>query len=338
VAVIFFQPFLGTICIAALMAYLLFPLYNRLTKHFSDNISALIIVVGSSLVVIIPIAIILITATSQAISLANSLASTVKIPNGSNIYQLSGPTVTSINDFLAPFVGKDNFINSESLANFAGKVLPTVINGMANSLMSFLGNIPTLFTNIIVYFFLIMAFLKHSKSAVNFIKAIIPFDDITSEKYFEKSGLIVSASLKGQFVISIVTAVTSTILVCLFFGIWQYFVIFVIGLTLLGMVPLGSGIVVIPLALFEMFTGNFWAAFWVLLIYLAVICNIDTVLRPRLIPKKANLIPAITTLATFSGIYYFGIMGIIYGPLIVILLTTTADIYISSKKQSPKQV
>jgi len=175
--------------------------------------------------------------------------------------------------------------------------------------------------------------LKNNKAAIRFIKSIIPFDDSSIEKYFEKSGLIVTASLKGQFVISIVTAITSTLLLCLFFGIWQYFVVIVIILTLLGMVPLGSGVVVIPIALIEMFTGNFWAGFWVLLIYLVVICNIDTVLRPHLIPKKANLIPAVTTLATFSGIYYFGIMGIIYGPLIVILLTTTIEIYTSDKRQ-----
>ncbi len=332
VAFIFFEPFIGTICISALMAYLLFPLYTRLTKHFSDSISAIIIVVGSSLIIIIPILILSIMTISQAFNIAGSLANTVMKP-GSSSYQLSVSTVTSVNDFLTPFVGKNNFINSESLANFASKILPKVINGIATSLMGFLSNIPILFTNIIVYFFLIMAFLKNNKAAIRFIKSIIPFDDSSIEKYFEKSGLIVTASLKGQFVISIVTAITSTLLLCLFFGIWQYFVVIVIVLTLLGMVPLGSGVVVIPIALIEMFTGNFWAGFWVLLIYLVVICNIDTVLRPHLIPKKANLIPAVTTLATFSGIYYFGIMGVIYGPLIVILLTTTIEIYTSNKRQ-----
>lgn len=158
------------------------------------------------------------------------------------------------------------------------------------------------------------------------------------QEYAEKSGLIVTASLKGQFVISIVTAITSTLLLCVFMGIWQYFIFFVIGLTLLGMVPLGSGIIVIPIAFVVMLTGDFWTGFWILLIYLVVICNIDSVLRPRLIPKKANLIPAITTLATFSGIYYFGILGVIYGPLIVVLLMTTAGIYASTRQQKSEKV
>ena len=96
------------------------------------------------------------------------------------------------------------------------------------------------------------------------------------------------------------------------------------------MVPLGSGIVVIPIGIIAIITGDFWGGFWCLLIYLTVVCNIDSVLRPHLIPKKANLIPAVTTLATFCGIFYFGTLGIVYGPLIVILLMTTIDIYTST--------
>ena len=337
IAFIFFQPFLGTICISALMAYLLFPLYRRLTKHFSDSISSIIIVVGSSLIIIIPILLISIMALSQAFSLANSLANTMAT-SGSNSFIISSSIVTDINDLLAPFTGNNAVINNDSIATFVKNILPPVINGIANSLLGFLGNIPQLFTSIIVYFFLLMAFLKYNKSLMQFIQSLSPFDKSIMQEYVEKSGLIVTASLKGQFVISIVTAIASTLLLCVFMGIWQYFIFFVIGLTLLGMVPLGSGIIVIPIAFVVMLTGDFWTGFWILLIYLVVICNIDSVLRPHLIPKKANLIPAITTLATFSGIYYFGILGVIYGPLIVVLLMTTAGIYASTRQQKSEKV
>lgn len=113
----------------------------------------------------------------------------------------------------------------------------------------------------------------------------------------------------------------------------SYFVFFVIALTLLGMIPLGSGIVVIPIALIAMVSGNFWPGFWVLAIYLGIICNLDTVLRPVLIPKKANIIPALVTLSTFCGIYYFGMLGIVYGPLIVTLLLITLDVYAAYRQR-----
>jgi len=314
------------------MAYLWFPTFRRLSKHMPEGISAIIVLVLSTLVVIIPILFIFGMVISQAITLASSLADMSTGP-GSILTSISTTVVTNINNFMAPIVGNSTFISIDSVTNFVQSVLPKVINSIVSSLMGILSNIPQMFTNTIVYFFLILAFLKYNKSLIRFVQTISPFGEGAIEKYAEKSGLIVTASLKGQFVISFVTAVSSALLFGICFGLWQYFIVLTIVFTLLGMVPLGSGIVVIPYTIIQMLAGDFWAGFWALLIYILVICNIDSVLRPHLIPKKANLIPAITVLATFCGIYYFGVFGVIYGPLIIVILMTTADIYRSTHQR-----
>ncbi len=311
------------------MAFLFSPLHRRFSKHMPESISAILILVISSLIFIIPLILILFVVINQAFSLAHSLQN-LSINPGSSLYQLSGPVVTSINKFMAPIVGNPTFISSSSVVKFVHEIIPNVINAMTNAFSGFVSNLPKLFTSTIIYLFLFMAFLKHNKSILRIAKSISPFEDKQSDKYFEKSGLIVTASLRGQFIISITTAVSSALLLGLTLGLWPYFFLFVILLTLLGMVPLGSGIIVIPIGIIAMLTGDTWGGLWCLLIYLTIICNIDSVLRPHLIPKKANLIPAVTTLATFCGIYYFGTLGIVYGPLIVILLMTTLDIYIST--------
>jgi len=329
VAFLFFQPFFGTICIAALMAFLFSPLHRRFSKHMPESISAILILIISSLIFIIPIIFITIIAINQSISLANTLQH-LSVQPGSTLFKLSGSAVSKINEVLAPFVGNSHAINSNSIVNIAHEVIPKLITSIGNVVLGFLSNLPKLFTSTIVYLFLFMAFLRHNKSIVRLAKSISPFEDNQNDKFFEKSGLIVTASLRGQFIISISTAISSAILLGFTLGLWPFFMLFVIIFTLLGMVPLGSGIVVIPIGIIAMITGDFWGGFWCLLIYLTVVCNIDSVLRPHLIPKKANLIPAVTTLATFCGIFYFGTLGIVYGPLIVILLMTTIDIYTST--------
>ena len=104
------------------------------------------------------------------------------------------------------------------------------------------------------------------------------------------------------------------------------------------MVPLGSGILMIPIIIVAMLMGQFWEGFWVLVIYLVVICNFDNFIRPKVIPKKANLLPALTTLSTFCGLYYFGILGIVYGPLIAVILITTIDVYTDYQKLNKKTI
>jgi predicted PurR-regulated permease PerM len=267
----------------------------------------------------------------QAIVLKDNLQAVAVTP-GTSLYDETGNVITGINSLLAP-LGNDAVINDDSVQKFVNELLPNLISMMIAAVVNIAGNVAQLFTAAIVYTFMFMAFLRYNKSIVNFVKSMIPFNESIRDKYVEKSALIVTASLKGQFVISFVTAISSSLLLFVL-GLQEFFFFFLVLFTLLGMVPLGSGIVMIPVAIVAMLTGSFWPGFWVLAIYLLVICNIDSVLRPRLIPKKANIIPALTTLATFCGIYYFGILGIVYGPLIVIVLSTTSEIYLASRKAS----
>ena len=92
-------------------------------------------------------------------------------------------------------------------------------------------------------------FILHHESIKKFIHAASPFSKEENTDYFQKAGLIVTASLKGQFVIAFTTAVSSALLLFVL-GFQPYFIPLTILFTILGMVPLGSGIVVIPIALF----------------------------------------------------------------------------------------
>lgn len=53
----------------------------------------------------------------------------------------------------------------------------------------------------------------------------------------------------------------------------------------------------------------------------------DNVLRPKLIPKKARIEPVLLVLATFAGLFHFGLIGVVYGPVITVVLLTTLEFY-----------
>ena len=62
--------------------------------------------------------------------------------------------------------------------------------------------------------------------------------------------------------------------------------------------------------------------------FLIVVSNIDTVLRPRLVPKGAYLNPALVILSVFGGMQLMGVIGALYGPVIMILLITSVEVYL----------
>jgi predicted membrane protein len=66
---------------------------------------------------------------------------------------------------------------------------------------------------------------------------------------------------------------------------------------------------------------------FVIAAFLVVVSNIDTVLRPRLVPREVYLNPVLVILSVFGGIQLMGIIGILYGPVIMILLVTSIEVY-----------
>jgi predicted PurR-regulated permease PerM len=63
-----------------------------------------------------------------------------------------------------------------------------------------------------------------------------------------------------------------------------------------------------------------------------VVTNIDNFLRPFLVPRDARLNPALMLLSVFAGIAMFGAWGIVIGPVLMILIVTTVDVYLAVYK------
>lgn len=92
---------------------------------------------------------------------------------------------------------------------------------------------------------------------------------------------------------------------------------------------LGTGIVLVPLAIGQLLSGAYVRAVVCLVIY--VICIfIREWLEPKLIGDKMGLPPLVILTALYAGVQLFGISGIIKGPLGFMLIYLT---YVSLKKQ-----
>ena len=61
---------------------------------------------------------------------------------------------------------------------------------------------------------------------------------------------------------------------------------------------------------------------------LLVVGNLDNVLRPRLVSKDSEMSTALILLSAFGGLNLFGFLGVIYGPVVMIFLVTTIEIYL----------
>jgi predicted PurR-regulated permease PerM len=201
----------------------------------------------------------------------------------------------------------------------------TVIKGTVGGIASF-------FTLLIIFLFVLSALFRDQETVINAIKKLNPLGDEITDLYLTKAGAMTGAMVRGQFVIAIAQGFAEAGFLWIL-G-YDYFIFMAMLFSLLSIIPLGAGIIVIPFGIILILTGNVVDGLLILGFHFLIVTNIDNVLRPRLVPKEARLNPALTILAVFAGIAMFGFIGIVIGPVIMILIITTIRVYLDL--QSPR--
>jgi predicted PurR-regulated permease PerM len=332
---LFVLPFLGVIVLAALFAFLFFPVYSWLGRRMRSGAAATVTVVVSGLVVLVPIVVVLILGVLQLSNLVADLAASFDDGSAEVLPQGIQDTITTVNAALAPIAGIDPIISGQGVVDFIRTTLPGVLKVLVASVTSIVGSIPIVTILAIMYVILMYEFLVYGKKINDIILKLSPFEPKVTKMYVARIGLMTNAMAKGQLLISLVISVLSALLLTVFLGLGEYFLLMVIVFTVLNLIPLGCGVLVIPITLIAMVTGMFWPGLIALVLYMAV-ANLDAVIRPRIIPKTITLSPGLTMLAAFGGITLFGLVGVVYGPIIMIVIVTSIEMYLqfdSVKKQ-----
>lgn len=81
----------------------------------------------------------------------------------------------------------------------------------------------------------------------------------------------------------------------------------------------GTGIVLVPLGIQQLFLENYWQAAVCLLVYVVCIF-IRELLEPRLIGRRVGIHPVAVLVSIYAGIRLFGVWGIVAGPLGMVIV------------------
>ena len=90
---------------------------------------------------------------------------------------------------------------------------------------------------------------------------------------------------------------------------------------------IGSGLIILPLVVFLAASHQTGDAIGLAIYCLAVVMNIDNVLRLFLLKAFADIHPLITLFGVITGIKLFGFLGLIFGPLLVSYFLLLLKIY-----------
>lgn len=328
---IFLRQYFILIAVAAILAYLFNPIYQWALKKFNKSGLAVVITVFVLFATVtIPLAVILTITVTQAMELLNNL-SNISASSGSYTEFLN-QVIAGVNEQITKVPFMDNTtLSTDQVIAWLKEGAASVLSATLHFATSIAGGVASFFTQLIIFLFIFSSMLKNQKVLTNTINELNPLGDKMSSLYFSKMGSMTTAMVKGQFIIAIAQGLSGVI------SLWvvgmDYLAFWFVILTFLSIIPLGGGIILIPFGIILVLTGNIWGGLFILGWHFIVTTNIDNILRPKFVPKSARLDPALTILSVFAGIGMFGFVGIVLGPVIMIMIVTTIKTYIDYKSE-----
>ncbi|MEZ0365245.1 AI-2E family transporter [Mycobacterium sp. pUA109] len=324
----FLRGFFILIVVAAVGAYLFTPLFQRLRRRFSTGLSATLTLVAAVATVIVPAAAVVLLAIMQITRMVGRVSEWVAATDMST---LGDKTLRVVNDVLArvPFVHVT--VTAESLRHAIVTVAQRGGEWLLHGLQGAVGSVVAAIAASIIFLYVFISLLVNRDQIHALIRRLNPLGEEITDLYLAKTGAMVRGTVMGQFVIALCQGVAGAASIYIG-GFHQGLFIFAILLTALSIIPLGGGIVTMPFGIGMMFFGHVVGGAFVVLFHLLVVTNIDNVLRPVLVPRQARLDSALMLLAVFSGIAMFGFWGIVIGPVLMILIVTTVEVYLAVYK------
>jgi predicted PurR-regulated permease PerM len=230
---------------------------------------------------------------------ANGLIATVPVLNG---FQLTDGHIVQIREYVRAAAGRIGL----AVANL----------GMA---------IPTLLAKLFVFLAIVGVLLPNYHGFVRRLLELSPLEDEVDYLFLRK----IKSMVWAMFIGIVVIAVAQGLIMGLF--IWLGDVPYAPLWTLLAIIasslPLGASLIAFPAAIYQLIVGQPVSALIILGGYILVVSNMDSLIRPRLVSKEAYLDAALVLVAALGGYDLFGFFGVVYGPVLMVLLITAIEVY-----------
>jgi predicted PurR-regulated permease PerM len=178
---------------------------------------------------------------------------------------------------------------------------------------------------IIVIFFLLI----DNERLANYILKRSPLPDNQERQLISKFREIAGAILIGNGICGIIQGILGGVAFT-FFGLaspilWGGIMV------ILAFLPIfGIGLVLVPAALILFLKGRIAAAIIMLVFYAILSFSVEYLLKPKMVGKQVQMPTLLVFLSILGGLSVFGVLGIIYGPLIVTAFLTLSEIYLGN--------
>jgi predicted PurR-regulated permease PerM len=304
-------PIFLSIITGMLLAYVFHPVYKIVLKVVREkNISSAIILLLIIFILFIPLWFLFPVIARQAF---DAYTYSQKIDISSAIGNLLPQSVST---------------DTAALINtFISKTISSLFTKFSSSAL----NITDLLLQVAVILFVFFFTLRDGDKLKEFTKDISPFSRSVEENLAKQFKDITNSVIFGHIIIGVIQGVLTGIGFYIF-GVQNVLILTILAIFAAIIPIVGAWLIWIPASLYLLTSGHTGAGIG-LFIYGAVIVSliVDSVLRPYIVSKRANISSAIFLVGMIGGLIIFGIIGLVIGPLILSYLIILLEAYRNKK-------
>ena len=299
----FFTAFLAAVMFYVLSNHFVEWLVKR--KQWKKSYAAILVILISFFIILLPVSLLAAMLFKKA-QLVGSNMQTIIIEPLKNLDSL----LQSKYHFI--LISEKNIAQAQSfITNF--------ISSLLNQGLNLLGTIT------MMYFFLyfMIVNINRMEAAIIFYlpfkrsKIMIFGEELKAQTFSNAVGVPLIAVMQGSvaYISYLIAGVNEA-------GFWAV----ITGIT--SIIPIiGTGLVWIPVSIYLLAYGQNWQGIFLLIWGLTILSSTDNIVRFVLAKKMADVHPIVTVLGVIIGIQYFGITGLVFGPLIISYFIILLRIY-----------
>lgn len=306
--------------LAAIFAGMFYPLYGKFTQWFGGRKSwaALATVLILLLVVLVPLSVFLGIVVAQAVDVTHSVGPWIErqIQQPDKLDELlwSNPRLQWLQPYQQQVMTK--------VSELAGSVGSFLVNNVAAATKGTASFLLSLFVMLYGFFY----FLIHGRAVLEKCLYYLPLEPGDELLMVEKFTSVTRATLKGSMVIGVVQGVLAGA---------AFAVVGINGaafwgtvMAVLSIIPaVGTGLVWVPAVIYLFVVGQTGAAIALGLWCAVVVGTVDNFLRPALVGRDTKMPDLLVLISTLGGLFYFGAVGFIIGPVVAALFIVVWEIY-----------
>jgi len=326
------QQMIGPIIFGAILAGVFFPLNLKIEKlwKLNRNLSAALTCLLISVVVLLPLTVISIGISKQAVGLYQNILTGFEQRSVNDFLFGEGVIPSTMKYFSEYFkVDIDLPLIKEKVLTFAkstsGNIL-RIINNLIGDLFSFI-------FDLLIMMIVAFGLLIKGEALKDYIFELSPLPNDQEQTILTKFNQMNYVTLVCNGIGGVIQGLLAGVAFWLA-GI-DSILLWTVLMILVAFIPLiGISIVTVPASLYLVLTGE-TSTGMILLIFTSVVgLLVENWFKPKFIGERIQIDSTFVLLTIIGGMGLFGMAGIFYGPIIGILFLTMVELYHAHYKES----